>query len=763
LGYKVAKYNEGGLIAPNGKPSNLNEEHNPDIRFHGGGEIGKSETFYERTYADGTKNRFSVDEYEKKIYPKLRFDGGGNVNTNLFEKWFNNSKVVDKKGNPLIVYHGSPDLRGLKEKYIFESRFADNQSFFFTDNYSMAKSYADPQRAFDYQNAEEGVIGLYLSLQNPLIVNAFNQIWRKFETIIDGNEIIGTRNLIKFAKDKGYDGVIVENVRDYYNNNENKTKGGNVYVAFEPTQIKLADGSNTTFDSNNPDIRFDNGGNINDNNMSNTRTLTRQEVEYMQRIINDPLVSPKLKESFKKVLDSRKVPENADFSRFPEGKYIDPYDFSGYEYMKSRNEEMGVSFLLTGEYELVSKAIFERDYAMWLFYNYLGRVNISFANCQLWIKEAQASFINEMPIQVGLTHQPKAKDGRSYAMWYTCGESQKVISESRLGVKLTFEYNGRWYCNEIGMVGNYDYKGTGWGTYYEEKKTGLLVPEYTETSFHLTTLIHEFAHCFDFQSQLLANIEKYKNKKFDKENKEVDVNTEEMTELEKQLYGASLKDKPLSVSNPITNHFDYFIDSLIKVLRQCASGKIPLTQKFEQQALDVQTALEGTYGDLLLAQREKRRKDAIATQKMDEMRDNTRFTWQGKIISEFMKYVEKFAMQKEILESLSKKGNQRSFNLSEIIELDNLISQYAKTEFLVFASKNPSKSQALYNDLKDLKVETNRIINNHYDNIRRDYEYGFIPNTDLDKYLRANCDVRDFRDYKSWKECNQSKLSEKMR
>lgn len=185
------------------------------------------------------------------------------VRSSAFKKWFSNSKVNDKRGNPLEVYHGSPDLRGLKEKYIFESRFADNQSFFFTDNFSMAKSYADPQRAFDYQNAEEGVIGLYLSLQNPLIVNAFNQIWRKFETTIDANKIIGTRNLIKFAKNKGYDGVIVENVRDYYNVNEQKTKGGNVYVAFEPNQIKLADGTNTMFDINSDDIRYVKGGKVN--------------------------------------------------------------------------------------------------------------------------------------------------------------------------------------------------------------------------------------------------------------------------------------------------------------------------------------------------------------------------------------------------------------------------------------------------------------------------------------------------------------------
>ena len=31
-------------------------------------------------------------------------------------------------------------------------------------------------------------------------------------------------------------------------------------IAFEPNQIKLADGSNTTFDANNPDIRFVDGG-----------------------------------------------------------------------------------------------------------------------------------------------------------------------------------------------------------------------------------------------------------------------------------------------------------------------------------------------------------------------------------------------------------------------------------------------------------------------------------------------------------------------
>ena len=196
------------------------------------------------------------------------FVDGGILNQENFKQWFNGSKVVDKKGNPLVVYHGSPDLRGLKSDYIFKTsneRFGisnENRAYFFTDSYSIAKSYADPHRAFDYQNAEEGVMQLYLSLKNPLIVDANNQIWRKFETEINGEKIVGTRNLISYAQSKNYDGVIVKNVRDYYTNNENKKNGGNVYVAFEPNQIKLADGTNTKFDAMNPDIRYADGGKV---------------------------------------------------------------------------------------------------------------------------------------------------------------------------------------------------------------------------------------------------------------------------------------------------------------------------------------------------------------------------------------------------------------------------------------------------------------------------------------------------------------------
>jgi GNAT superfamily N-acetyltransferase len=56
---------------------------------------------------------------------------------------------------------------------------------------------------------------------------------------------------VEIIKSKNHDGFFVTILED-----DNTVE----IVAFEPNQIKLADGSNTTFDVNNTDIRFDGGG-----------------------------------------------------------------------------------------------------------------------------------------------------------------------------------------------------------------------------------------------------------------------------------------------------------------------------------------------------------------------------------------------------------------------------------------------------------------------------------------------------------------------
>ena len=56
----------------------------------------------------------------------------------------------------------------------------------------------------------------------------------------------------------GYDGIIINQKTENFG--ELEVKSGGFYIAFRPNQIKLADGKNTKFDVDNPDIRFEDGG-----------------------------------------------------------------------------------------------------------------------------------------------------------------------------------------------------------------------------------------------------------------------------------------------------------------------------------------------------------------------------------------------------------------------------------------------------------------------------------------------------------------------
>jgi hypothetical protein len=58
------------------------------------------------------------------------------------------------------------------------------------------------------------------------------------------------------------------------------------YIAFEPNQIKLANGINTTFDINNPDIRFDDGGEIELKLDEKTKKLMNDENNFPFNILD---------------------------------------------------------------------------------------------------------------------------------------------------------------------------------------------------------------------------------------------------------------------------------------------------------------------------------------------------------------------------------------------------------------------------------------------------------------------------------------------
>jgi len=247
------------------------------------------------------------------------------VRTHEFKAWFGDwenspetsSKVVDENGEPLVVYHGTRKRFNSFDKLKGYSQNWYGLGFYFTDskediekNYtSKGKDYKDKvkNKKIDLEVGEY-VFDVFLNIKNPLelfnkigknktkILNSEKKIIEKYGYDVEGISIymnkidfeISTywdlenhlRNLsIENENNEniigeviramyeiiGFDGIIM-NPYHIFNELENRKmkvdRETNHYIAFYPEQIKLADGTNTTFDANSPDIRFADGGNL---------------------------------------------------------------------------------------------------------------------------------------------------------------------------------------------------------------------------------------------------------------------------------------------------------------------------------------------------------------------------------------------------------------------------------------------------------------------------------------------------------------------
>jgi hypothetical protein len=248
---KAPKYSDGGsvLLAPNGKPSNLTPEQYKLVR---------SKAFI-----------------------------------SWFGDWENNpesaSKVVDSNGEPMLVYRGDSSKTNIfKGNTFFSSNDYVAGSYSNVDaipEYNVFLNIRNPLNLLGGNELRRTPNSLRLSGSDPNVVQIFKEAisnlpndytikvgwgdeWGKktlYDAVInnyEGIEYINYNNqsaswdaIIKYAKLKGFDGVFM-----YDESIDKLIQGQFSQITFQPEQIKLADGSNTTFDGNNPDIRFDGGG-----------------------------------------------------------------------------------------------------------------------------------------------------------------------------------------------------------------------------------------------------------------------------------------------------------------------------------------------------------------------------------------------------------------------------------------------------------------------------------------------------------------------
>ena len=199
---------EGNLLAPNGKKSNLTERQWVQVR------------------------------------------------TKAFKDWFgdwqndpeNASKVVDENGEPLVVYHGSAKQFNAFKLGKIGSMSGDKSGFYFTNKRKIAKDYYSKETGSALGNLKllfhigneykSSVYDVFLNSKNPYIIK------------VSDKEYITREQIIKEAKEQGYDSVLFNNVID------GPTVRQDVRIVFNPNQIKSATDNVGIFSRTNDDIRY---------------------------------------------------------------------------------------------------------------------------------------------------------------------------------------------------------------------------------------------------------------------------------------------------------------------------------------------------------------------------------------------------------------------------------------------------------------------------------------------------------------------------
>ena len=297
-------YDDDGNVIPLSKRFNSRSD---DVRFSKQEETNKEE-LPETITIDGIE-RPTRNSEGRLIHSTER-------GIRKFWKWFGNSVVVDDQGRPLVVYHGSKsDIKKFKTDVLGSSTGASSatKGFFFTDSIENSERYAyyiasasseykekaiilrreaqdienlvnnDLEKSYnDYSKYEQehkkheenrkkirrlrkeaselmdkhndmfiesdyetskssktgaNIIPVYLKLTNPLTYDYRNK-----------SRDVSFADLIDDAILSSNDGAIFRNVKD--------PLPGNVFVVFNPNQIKSAIGNTGEFSESNNDIRF---------------------------------------------------------------------------------------------------------------------------------------------------------------------------------------------------------------------------------------------------------------------------------------------------------------------------------------------------------------------------------------------------------------------------------------------------------------------------------------------------------------------------
>jgi len=245
------------LLAPNGKPSNLTPEQyrlvrTPEFKAW----FGDWENSPEMASKVIDKNGeplivlHNTDTYDNDVFDKKTQTFG--VQEFDAESWSKENgnysfKTPNTKVNPIWFYLNYEKKGGIKKPFDSVRLYYDLWAIpFFINVKKMFDTcnYSDLKKLENYAIKNYG--NNFIGLADEIKCDSYDSVESNYPFYKDRNSLGSIPALIK---EMGYDGYTI------------KDEGGTIAV-FDKGNYKLADGTNTTFDSNNPDIRYSNGGSL---------------------------------------------------------------------------------------------------------------------------------------------------------------------------------------------------------------------------------------------------------------------------------------------------------------------------------------------------------------------------------------------------------------------------------------------------------------------------------------------------------------------
>ena len=203
---------------------------------------------------------FTESDYRPAVVSYARNKWGSAVAANgkptwqNFVRWFDDSAVVDKDGNPLVVYHGGArtiDDNIIRTPFFYMTANRSEAEYWAGEDgrihevyLKFTKPYRDSQHDDRFMDMTDRADFEEREMDDPEFAERLREATR--EAVDRMNEL----------KKQGYNSIVMQGEADEDYDN---------FIAFDSTQIKSATGNRGTFDPNNPNMlmqRQSQGGNV---------------------------------------------------------------------------------------------------------------------------------------------------------------------------------------------------------------------------------------------------------------------------------------------------------------------------------------------------------------------------------------------------------------------------------------------------------------------------------------------------------------------